>query len=133
MIATDSDSPLTTPNLRVILYEGNGSRPLDKQYRRELISTLLKAGFPVSRVTPNTGEVSPSDDSPLMILGDFEDPDIPHSTISGSKAQIVRTLPIRFFSMCRIFEKKPPLESLKTGCHGFLSSTTIVAQTVCSA
>ena len=89
MNLTDSDSPstLTTPNLRVILYEGKGSRPLEKQWRREMIASLLKAGFPVSRVTPNAGEVSPSDDSPLLILGDFEDPSITSSTISGSKAQ----------------------------------------------
>ena len=86
---TDSTSTLNKPNLRVVLYEGDGSRPIEKQRRREILSSLLKAGFPVSRVTPNTGEVSHSDRSPLLILGDFEDPELPGASISGSKAETI--------------------------------------------
>ena len=58
-------------NLRVVLYEGPGSKPLSNDARYEALSSLLENGFEVTR--PVVGqEVAPSDDSPLLVLGLIE-------------------------------------------------------------
>ncbi len=82
-----STSVLEKPSVRVILYEGDGGRPLKGERRHELLSSLLKAGYPVSRVTPK-GELTPADDSPLIVLGDFADEKIASATVSGTKGQV---------------------------------------------
>jgi len=57
--------------LRVILYEGPGAQPLEDARRLELTTTLLEAGYPVTRPT-DAGSVTPADDAPLVLLGQFE-------------------------------------------------------------
>jgi len=55
-------------NLRVILYEGPGSTPLDDGARYQVLSTLLDNGFEVT--LPVAGqEVAPADDAPVLVLG----------------------------------------------------------------
>jgi len=63
-------------NLRVVLYEGPGSTPLDDESRYETLSSLLNNGFEVSR--PIEGQqVAPHDESALLVLGLLDD--IPES------------------------------------------------------
>ena len=63
-------------NLRVLLYEGPGSTPLENDARYQALSSLLNNGFEVTR--PVEGQqVAPPDDSPLLILGLLENsPDV---------------------------------------------------------
>lgn len=86
-MSNESTSVLDKPSVRVVLYEGDGGRPLATERRRELLSTLLKAGYPVSRVT-SEGELAPADDSPLIVLGDFEDEKIAQAEVSGTKGRV---------------------------------------------
>ena len=60
-------------NLRVLLYEGPGSTPLENEARYQALSSLLNNGFEVTR--PVEGQqVAPPDDSPLLILGLLKHP-----------------------------------------------------------
>ena len=60
-------------NLRVLLYEGPGSTPLENDARYQALSSLLNNGFEVTR--PVEGQqVAPPDDSPLLILGLLDNP-----------------------------------------------------------
>jgi Pyruvate/2-oxoacid:ferredoxin oxidoreductase delta subunit len=55
-------------NLRVVLYEGPGSTPLDDTDRYQTLSALLDNGFEVTR--PVAGqEVAAADDAPVLVLG----------------------------------------------------------------
>ena len=55
-------------NLRVVLYEGPGSAPLEDGDRYQVLSSLLDNGFEVTR--PVAGqEVAPPDDAPVLVLG----------------------------------------------------------------
>ena len=56
--------------LRIVLFEGQGSEPLDPATRFETASALLTEGFSVSRT--DAGEaVSPTDRQSLLVLGNF--------------------------------------------------------------
>lgn len=58
-------------NVRVVLYEGPGSRPFEGDKRFETITSLLDNGFEVTR--PRSGEeVARADASTLLVLGQFE-------------------------------------------------------------
>ncbi len=86
-MSDEESSVLEKPSVRVVLYEGVGGRALEGGRRRELLSTLLKAGYPVSRVSTG-GELAPADDSPLIVLGDFEDEQLPSSEVAGTKGRV---------------------------------------------
>ena len=58
--------------LRVVLYEGDGSRPLENGDRYNVMRTLLEKGFAVTRATPG-GHVSPAGDGEVLVLGRFSD------------------------------------------------------------
>jgi len=58
-------------NLRVVLYEGPGSAPLEAENRFQAISSLLQNGFEVSRPAPG-GTVAKADGAPVLLLGLFE-------------------------------------------------------------
>ena len=45
-------SKTTTPRLRVVLYEGHGSEPLEGPRRYEVLRTLLEKGYAVTSVRP---------------------------------------------------------------------------------
>jgi len=62
---------LTQPNLRVLLYEGENAQPLGAGERFDSIKGLLERGFSVT-ATNGAGRVSPADNSPLLVLGRFE-------------------------------------------------------------
>jgi len=55
---------------RVVLYEGPGAETLGNDARFELISALLRRGFPVTRAGSER-PVSPPDDTPMVALGRF--------------------------------------------------------------
>lgn len=59
------------PALRVVLYEGSGSQPMDGASRFEALSSLLQRGF---TVTSASGEraVAPADSTPTVVLGRFQ-------------------------------------------------------------
>lgn len=58
------------PELRVVLYEGTGSEPLDAAERAQVVSALLEAGYAVTRTVPG-GEVAPPDGADVVVLGRF--------------------------------------------------------------
>jgi NAD-dependent dihydropyrimidine dehydrogenase PreA subunit len=65
------------PPLRVVLYEGEGSAPIDTKRRIEVIRSLLDKGFTVTSVR-GAGPVSPADESDVLVLHEpevSEDPD----------------------------------------------------------
>ncbi len=57
--------------LRIVLYEGRGSRPLDDERRLETLVALLEDGHPVTRSSGN-GAVSAPDGSDHLVLGQFD-------------------------------------------------------------
>jgi Pyruvate/2-oxoacid:ferredoxin oxidoreductase delta subunit len=66
--------PLT---LRVVVYEGAGSRPLDDTVRAAALTSLLEQGYSVTRVAPGRkapayGRDGLSGDGPVAVLGRFE-------------------------------------------------------------
>jgi len=58
-------------NLRVVLYEGPGSTPLEDADRFRAISALLESGFEVTRPAAG-GAVSGPDGASILVLGRFE-------------------------------------------------------------
>jgi len=56
--------------VRVVLHEGAPASPLEPGRRTELLTALLEAGYTVTRAGID-GRVSPVDDSPLFVMGDF--------------------------------------------------------------
>jgi Pyruvate/2-oxoacid:ferredoxin oxidoreductase delta subunit len=57
--------------VRIVLYEGDGARPLDKETRFDTMVALLDDGHPVTRSAVG-GNVAPSDGSNHLVLGQFE-------------------------------------------------------------
>lgn len=86
-MSEEEASALEKPSVRVILYEGRGGKPLEDGRRRELLGSLLKAGYPVSRVT-GEGELAPADDGPVFVLGDFDDAPPETAEVAGSRAKV---------------------------------------------
>ena len=59
-------------NLRVVLYEGPGSRTLADDERYQALSSLLDNGFEVTR--PMAGQdVAPADGAPVLVLGRLDE------------------------------------------------------------
>ncbi|HVS66563.1 MAG TPA: ferredoxin family protein [Thermoanaerobaculia bacterium] len=59
------------PGLRIVLYEGAESTPLEPERRLRIVAGLLEAGYQVTRVVAG-GEVAPADQSPVLALGQFD-------------------------------------------------------------
>ena len=59
--------------LRVVIYEGNGSIPLDAAARSKVLSALLDKGYAVTRTTTQGSSAFPHDDRSLLVLGVFPD------------------------------------------------------------
>ena len=68
---------LSTPALRVLLYEGPGASPLPTADRYAAVSALLEKGYAVTRSGADR-PVAPADKSPMLVLGRFggEPPEI---------------------------------------------------------
>ena len=64
----------TNPNLRVVLYEGEGGQPIDADRRFDAMKSLLEAGYSVTRATGERA-VSAGDDRAIAVLGQFDDAD----------------------------------------------------------
>ena len=58
--------------LRVVLYEGAGSRPLDIAVRSAAVRGLLEAGYAVTRVARGLGLREAPAPGPIAVLGRFE-------------------------------------------------------------
>ena len=59
--------------VRIVLYEGDGTTPLDDNARFESILALLEDGHPVTRpAVGKGGAVAPSDSSDHLVLGRFD-------------------------------------------------------------
>src|SRR5689334_21652396 len=62
----------TAATLRVVLYEGAGSQPLDGADRFAAITALLEKSFAVTRATAeHVG--APRETGPILVLGKFEE------------------------------------------------------------
>lgn len=64
---------MTIANPRVILYEGEGSRPFDSDARFQITKSLLEKGYAVTRALPG-GAVSQAGERLLLVLGRFLHP-----------------------------------------------------------
>jgi NAD-dependent dihydropyrimidine dehydrogenase PreA subunit len=73
-------------DLRIVVYEGKDSRPLDPQSRVALIGALLDRGYGVTRVTDD-GKVAPADGSSLLVLGSFTEKR-PNDRIDGADSWV---------------------------------------------
>jgi Pyruvate/2-oxoacid:ferredoxin oxidoreductase delta subunit len=71
--------------LRVVVYEGAGSRSLSSERRRDLLGALLKKGYQVTCATGD-GEVSPPDSSDLVVLSERDDGDEAAFPFAGNMA-----------------------------------------------
>lgn len=58
------------PAFRVLLYEGEGSRPLESSTRAEIMRSLLEKGYAVSRAVAG-GSVTPMPSGSLLVLARF--------------------------------------------------------------
>lgn len=67
--------------LRVVLYEGAGSRPFDAPVRSAALRLLLENGYGVTRVAGDAAPVQAPGIGPLAVLGRFEQ--APPSTAEG--------------------------------------------------
>lgn len=66
------------PRVRLILYEGKGARELNDDRRTEVLTALLDAGHSIA-VPSHSGSVTPADDTPHLVVGEF-DGDVPSFT-----------------------------------------------------
>lgn len=73
---------LSTPSLRVVLYEGSGAQPLESADRYAAMSALLEKGYTVTRSAADR-PVSPADKSPMLVLGRFggQPPEVAESDV----------------------------------------------------
>ena len=62
---------LKEKRLRVLLYEGEGARPLGDDRRLATLTALLEDGHCVTRIADG-GAVAAADDSEHLLVGDFE-------------------------------------------------------------
>jgi Pyruvate/2-oxoacid:ferredoxin oxidoreductase delta subunit len=58
--------------LRIVIYEGSGSRPFDVVVRAAAIRLLLEQGYGITRVTSGAAAPSAPGDGPIAVLGRFE-------------------------------------------------------------
>jgi Pyruvate/2-oxoacid:ferredoxin oxidoreductase delta subunit len=74
--------------LRVVLYEGEGSRPFPPPARAAALRLLLESGYAVTRVTAGAGAPSAPGEGPIAVLGHFDGPQ-PGVAESGSDGRAV--------------------------------------------
>ena len=73
--------------LRVVLYEGDGARPLESSDRFAAMTVLLEKGFAVTRVAGG-GRVAPADRASLLVLGRFEGGTAPEAEDTGGQVSV---------------------------------------------
>lgn len=57
--------------LKILLYEAEGSKALEKEFKKTLLSTLLSDGIAI-HCLKGTSEIEVSEKQPLCVVGDFE-------------------------------------------------------------
>ena len=62
---------MTAAQLRVVLYEGAGSEPLDAAVRTPVIRLLLEQGYAVSRVAAGAAAAAAPGSGPIAVFGRF--------------------------------------------------------------
>jgi Pyruvate/2-oxoacid:ferredoxin oxidoreductase delta subunit len=90
----------TASTLRVVLYEGADSQPLDSADLLAALQGLLEKGFAVTR-TAAKGHVAPHESGPMLVLGKFNDGSPPEGIAPGAS---VRVQDITGFDPSRIAE-----------------------------
>jgi len=75
------------PALRVLLYEGQGSQPLDSSRRQQLFQALLEAGYAVSSVRPDR-PLCDMGHQHLIVLGLFGQGHPPLLEDAGGRVQL---------------------------------------------
>jgi NAD-dependent dihydropyrimidine dehydrogenase PreA subunit len=77
---------MTAAPLRVVLYEGQGSEPIEPAARYDILRGLLEKGYSVTRSTTG-GQVSAPDESSLLVMGRFSG-GVPGDSFAGSGAAV---------------------------------------------
>src|SRR6267378_2775908 len=88
--------------LRVVLYEGSGSQPLESQERFAALTALLERGYTVTRTTGG-GRVAQHDRAAMLVLGLFENGHAPQAE-DASGAVALRFQDLAGFDANRIAE-----------------------------
>jgi len=88
--------------LRVVLYEGNGARPLENSDCFAAMAMLLEKGFTVTRVG-GKGRVAPADRASLLVLGRFDGGTAPEAEDTAGQVS-VRFQDIAGFDTNRVAE-----------------------------
>ena len=83
---------LSAGRLRVVLYEGEGARPLEPTRRATVLAALLSAGHQVTRASGGHS-VSPLDRTYHVLLGEFS----AQPTASGQEADLLSVIDIAGF------------------------------------
>ncbi|MDF1664137.1 MAG: ferredoxin family protein [Planctomycetota bacterium] len=79
-------SVLTHTKLRILLFEGEGSLPL--QNRSAILRALLEKGYNVSRVTTGSSPNPEAIQGPILVLGAFKDAPPSESTDDSGKINV---------------------------------------------
>ena len=88
--------------LRIVLYEGTGSQPLEANDRFTTMTALLEKGFAVTRAG-GAGTVAPADRSSLLVLGRFNEGKAPQAEDASGEVK-VRFHDITGFDAAKITE-----------------------------
>lgn len=84
-------SKLDGHKLRVVLYEGPGSTPLAKESRFETMASLLDEGYQLTHPAVG-GEVAPTDDAAVLVLGQFDDAGPPNDQTGNGSSIFFRDI-----------------------------------------
>ena len=93
--------------LRVIVYEGVGSQPLQDAFRLELMQTLLEAGYSVSRVRAG-GQLPALGHRELIVVGAFGAD--PHPVESTDSETQLRLIPLTDQDVSKVVDQIKPLD-----------------------
>jgi Pyruvate/2-oxoacid:ferredoxin oxidoreductase delta subunit len=77
-----------TPALRVVLFEGVGSRSLSDANRFTILATLLQGGYPVTSIRSGSQPRRDRVTSPLLVLGRFDMPPPAEAESDGSDIRV---------------------------------------------
>ena len=92
--------PPTASVFRIVLFEGTGAQPLDREFRAELLGQLLRSGYAVTVVRPG-GRVSDAGQGTVIVLGRFQETP-PEQLQSDTAAVTIHFRPITTESMSDI-------------------------------
>ncbi|MHA3772068.1 ferredoxin family protein [Verrucomicrobiota bacterium sgz303538] len=79
---------LSTPALRVVLYEGADAEPFDSSARYATMRALLERGYSVTHAAGGDHSVAPADRSPLLVLGRFAEGRTPQAEAADGEIRM---------------------------------------------